>query len=297
MGVERLKENTVNAVVAQPEAAKAGEIVRMPQTSEEAAFSLRLRKAKAYASSTLVPKTYQNNVANVLIAMDVADRIGANELMVMQNLNVVQGRPSWSSSFLIATVNSCGRFTPMRFEVYGADPTKPDYRVRAFAEDKASGEKCIGSWITWALVKAEGWLDKNGSKWKTMPEQMFLYRAAGFWSRVYAPEVSMGILTREEVEDVWGGADAHATVQTPVNQPGTVEALKGALLEHEPPKEGEQITDVLPVTAQGVHDALTVAQDGDSLDAAADLIRMLPEDEHEPLNALYSKRKAELPPQ
>ena len=37
--------------------------------------------------------------------------------MVMQNLYIVYGRPSWSSKFLIATINTCGRFEPLKFEL------------------------------------------------------------------------------------------------------------------------------------------------------------------------------------
>ena len=54
------------------------------------------------------------------------------------------------------------------------------------------------------MVKGEGWLDKSGSKWKTMPEQMFTYRAASFFARKYCPDVLMGLQTVEEVRDVSG---------------------------------------------------------------------------------------------
>lgn len=171
-------------------------------TTGTAAFQLAQRQASALAASDLVPPQYRGNVANTLLALEVANRIGASPFAVMQNLYMVQGRPSWSSSFLIATVNACGRFEPLRFEIKGDDPASKDYRVRAYARDKASGEVCLGSWITWAMVDAEGWAKKNGSKWHTMPEQMFMYRAAGFWSRVYAPEISLGILTAEEAQDI-----------------------------------------------------------------------------------------------
>ena len=111
-------------------------IATQPTSEAEGAFALAQRKAKAYASSTLVPEAYrgQENVGNILIAMEIANRIGANELMTMQSLYIVHGRPSWSSSFLIATVNACGRFTPMRFETSGDDPKADSYRVRAYAE-------------------------------------------------------------------------------------------------------------------------------------------------------------------
>jgi hypothetical protein len=52
-----------------------------------------------------------------------------------------------------------------------------------------------------AMAKAEGWYTKNGSKWKTMPEQMLQYRAAAFWTRAYAPEIALGMHTAEEIHD------------------------------------------------------------------------------------------------
>jgi hypothetical protein len=260
------------------------------------AFALAQRKASAYAQSTLVPKDYRDNVANVLIAMEIANRIGANELMVMQNLYIVQGRPSWSSSFLIATVNACGRFTPLRFETQGADPEEAAYRVRAYADDKATGERCNGPWITWTMVKAEGWLGKNGSKWKTLPELMFMYRAAGFWSRVYAPEVSMGIHTADESEDMGAArATVVGTVTEASRTPGMLRQIEQELVSESPSPEGAHRfasrPDFIP---QDIHDALTAAKDQDSLDAAGDLIRMLPEAERAPLLELWQKRGDEL---
>ena len=35
-----------------------------------------------------------------------------------------------------------------------------------------------------------------------MPSQMLRYRAAAFWQRVYCPEISMGLITKEEAEDI-----------------------------------------------------------------------------------------------
>jgi hypothetical protein len=190
------------------------------QTTNEASdrlskFEVTQREAKALASSDLVPASYKGNVANTLLAMETALRIGASPLAVMQNLHIVQGRPSWSSSFLIACVNSCGRFSPLRFETRGGDDASAKtYAVRAISTDKESGKDCTGSWITWAMVEAEGWSKKAGSKWLTMPEQMFMYRAAAFWSRVFAPEISLGMHTADEVEDFKG---SHRTGTTTIS--------------------------------------------------------------------------------
>lgn len=71
----------------------------------------------------------------------------------------------------------------------------------------SSGKVCTGAPVTWDMVKAEGWYDKSGSKWKTMPDQMFRYRAAAFFARTFCPDVLMGLQTVEETRDVRGYDD------------------------------------------------------------------------------------------
>lgn len=195
-----MEEQTTNDKVATY---APHEVEAVPGFSTGASFDLAQRQALALCGSTLVPKDYQGkgNIGNCLIALDMAYRIGASPMLVMQNLYIVHGRPGWSSTFLIASVNQCGRFTALRYEEVGT-PGETDYKVRAWATEKASGERLNGTWITWTMVTAEGWLNKAGSKWKTMPEQMAKYRAASFWQRTYAPEISMGFQTVEEVHDI-----------------------------------------------------------------------------------------------
>lgn len=165
-------------------------------------FELAQRAAKLLASSSLVPKDYQGNLPNCVIALNMAARVGADPLMVMQNLVIVHGRPTWSSQFLIATVNTCGRFSALRYEFFGKQGTD-DWGCRAWAIEKATGEKLVGTDITIAIAKKEGWFGKNGSKWQSIPQQMLMYRAGSWWTRAYAPELSMGLHTADEMVDVY----------------------------------------------------------------------------------------------
>lgn len=165
-------------------------------------WELMQRQCKALAASTLVPKDFQNNLPNCLIALEMAQRIGASPLMVMQNLYVVHGRPGWSAKFLIASFNQCGRFSAIRFEWQG-ERGKDTWGCRAWATEKATQEKIVGPWITIELSKKEGWYEKNGSKWKTIPELMLSYRAAAWLVNTHAPEISMGLNTAEEMVDVY----------------------------------------------------------------------------------------------
>ena len=170
--------------------------VSMYQTKDS--FEHIQRVATMFSKSELVPKKYQGNVGNCVIALEMANRMGASPLMVMQNLDVIQGKPGWSSKFLIATLNSCGKFSPLRYE----EDDKNGGRTRAWAYDLKNNEKVFGTWISMEMAKAEAWIDKAGSKWKTMPEHMRKYRAASFFVNEFAPEVSMGLQTIEEVYDI-----------------------------------------------------------------------------------------------
>lgn len=184
------------------------DLVQVPQSDAIGAnfttasgFELMQRVSNMFSASGLVPNEYKNNVANCAIAIDMASRIGANPIQVMQNLHIIHGRPSWSSQFMIATFNKSGRFSPLRYEFDG-ETTSDEYRCRAYAVDKHNDEKLYGSWVSIALAKKEGWHGKSGSKWQTMPQQMLMYRAAAFFIRTYAPEIAMGLMTVEEISDI-----------------------------------------------------------------------------------------------
>lgn len=153
--------------------------------------------AKSLSLSNMLPQTYSGNIGNCLIALDIANRMGMSPLMVAQNLYIVKGKPGWSGSFLIATINISGKFkSSLKFKFDGA---KDNLSCYAYATD-FDGETLRGATITMEMVKREGW----GAKWQTMPEQMMMYRAAAFFSRVYCPEVALGLQTVEELEDVKG---------------------------------------------------------------------------------------------
>ena len=167
-------------------------------------FALAQRVATALSKSTLIPKDYQNNLPNCLVALNMAQRLDADPLMVMQSLYVVHGRPAWSSQFLIATANRCGKFSPLRYRFTG-ERGKDTWGCVCVATSLADGEVLESTEITIGMAKAEGWYTKAGSKWQTMPEQMLRYRSAAFFVRCYAPGLSLGLSTREEADDIIDG--------------------------------------------------------------------------------------------
>src|SRR5690606_14780778 len=94
-----------------------------------------------------------------------------------------------------------GRFTPIRHRWQGEEGTD-SWACRAVAIERESGEECVGPLTTIGLAKAEGWYSKSGSKWRTIPELMLMYRAGAWWARVYCPELALGLHTADELEDM-----------------------------------------------------------------------------------------------
>jgi hypothetical protein len=168
-----------------------------PTTIEEA-----WRYATAISKSQLVTDDYRGKAENCLVLIDLSIRLKVSWFMLMQHLYVIKGKPALDSIFTTAMVNSSGLFVdPIEYEVEGKDVKDKDYRVRAYATRKSTGKMLYGPWITWDLVRGEGWYDKPGSKWKSMPEQMFHYRAASWFQRRICPEITLGMSTYEELLD------------------------------------------------------------------------------------------------
>ncbi len=165
------------------------------------AFEDAQRIAKALASSTLIPTQFQGQqgFANCLVALEIANRMNISPFLAMQHLHVIHGRPSWSSSFIIAMINGSGRFTPLRYELSGEGESLACYAV---ATDIKTDQELRGPTITMVMANKEGWSTKSGSKWKTMPEHLIRLRSASFWGRLYASDLLLGIQSQDEVIDV-----------------------------------------------------------------------------------------------
>lgn len=233
----------------------------MDMESQAKGWELLQRKAQAFSASTIVPAQYRTQIekkeygkvvgyepnpsglANCIVAMNMAQRMRADELIVMQNLYIIEGRPSWSSQWVIAMINGCGKFSPLRFKVedlgtkevdyveYVYDKiskkrepvakkiTVHDFSCVAYATDKESGVELESTKVSISMAVKEGWYTKTGSKWQTMPEMMLKYRAASFFGSIYAPELKMGLITVEESQDMPVDLSAKYPDAIPTEQP------------------------------------------------------------------------------
>lgn len=173
--------------------------------SDKEQFNQMLRSAQMLSQTSIIPQTYQQKPQDCFVAIEMASRMNLSPIVVMQNMYVVKGKPSWAGQACITLINSCGKFKDVRPVYTGERGT--ENRGCYFAATRISdGEKVEGTEITIQMAKAEGWM--SNSKWRNMPEQMLAYRAAAFFARVYCPEALMGAQTVEEVQDVNRGSAA-----------------------------------------------------------------------------------------
>ena len=277
-------------------------------------FELTQRMAKMFSTSSLVPAQFRDTVekynsatrqkelvknpealANCAIALDMASRLNANPIMVMQNLYVIEGRPSWSSQWIIACVNKSGRFSPLQFRIEDLGEQEVQYEEFAWVSGKKqssikkavirnlvcvahaksldTGEVVESAPVSMELAVKEGWYGKNGSKWQTMPEVMLRYRAAAFFGRVYAPDLLMGFQSQEEAEELAyiETAPTGEVVENTVKVPKGKMKKAEAVAEPEPAQatepEPEQVPE--PTTVQ-VDDQTIDTDTGEVLQAAED---------------------------
>lgn len=199
----------------------AGQMMRQFETYQ--------RIAKPLSESKFVPEQYRGNIGDCTIAVEMAARLGVFPLTVMQNLCIVKGNPTWKSKFLIACVNTCGRYTTLDYHIgidgnvgdvmyktwqKGSDeknhevlkpfesPMLDNLTCVAFATEKSTGKLLQSPAVSIRMAVQEGWYTKDGSKWPSMPELMLRYRAASLWVATFAPEISMGFRTEEEERDI-----------------------------------------------------------------------------------------------
>jgi len=222
-----------------------------------AGFELLTRIARAISQSSLVPVPFQSHITkynrdgtiksqvenpqglpNCMVALNMAHRLGDDPLMVMQNLDVIEGRPSWSAKWIIAKINASGRFHPLRFDLVDrgqrtvtmtyfewenqqrfertrevvvhdqqmicwtlpiSEPPPPRTLAQALEMELAVLKSAP---VSIEMAVKEGWYTKAGSKWQTMPDLMLHYRSAAFFGRIYAPDLLLGLITSEEARDI-----------------------------------------------------------------------------------------------
>lgn len=159
-------------------------------------FREQYKLASFLSKSDILPNHFKGKESDCFIALEIANRTGASFLEVVQNLYVVRGTPSWKSTFVISQINRCHKFQkPLMFKKTGVGD---QLVVQAYTY---LDDQLLDSTVSMQMAIAEGWAAQN-KKYKTMPEQMLMYRAAAFFCRTYCPEILFGMYTGDEIIDI-----------------------------------------------------------------------------------------------
>ena len=157
-----------------------------PQTFEQA-----LTFSNYLADSDMVPKDFKGKPGNCLVAIQWGMEIGLKPLQAMQNIAVINGRPSLWGDAVIALVRS----SPLCESIIEED----DGRT-ATCRVKRRGEPEQFRTFSMEDAKAAGLLGKQGP-WTQYPKRMRQMRARAFAVRDVFPDVLKGLPVAEEVMD------------------------------------------------------------------------------------------------
>lgn len=204
-------------------------------------FELEQRRATALSKSAFFPNALKNDVASAVIIYDLANRMNISVMEVAQSIFIIYNKPSFETKFLVARLNDSGKIKGSLRTVMSDD------KKSAYCEATCSvtNEILKGMTYTLDIAKAEGLVDKQGSKWKTMPELMLRYRAQSNFINEFFPEIKFGCKTKEEIEDVETLDNSKMSNENKINI-NDINALASKQEE-----ENKDITvDIVPINSQ-----------------------------------------------
>lgn len=158
-----------------------------PQSIDEA-----IRFAEIMSKSNLVPKDFSGNVGNILVAVQWGMELGLQPMQAMQNIAVINGRPSLWGDAVIALVKSSPACE------YVVEETSDDV---ATCRVKRHGEPEQSRTFTKADALKAGLLNKQGP-WSQYPKRMLQMRARSWALRDVFPDVLRGMPIAEELQDM-----------------------------------------------------------------------------------------------
>lgn len=162
-----------------------------PKTLDEA-----MALAKLMSESSFVPKDYQGKAGNVLVAIQWGLELGLKPLQAMQNIAVINGRPSlWGDAVLALVLGS-----PVCVDVIEYDEGSGEGKTSVCVAKRKGREDKIAR-FSMADAEIAGLKDKAGP-WKQYPDRMRKMRARAFALRDQFADVLRGMPIAEEQMDI-----------------------------------------------------------------------------------------------
>lgn len=171
-----------------------------------------MKVAEMLARSQMVPKNYQGKPEDTLVSMMMGSELGLNPIQSLQNIAVINGKPSIYGDALLALVQNHPKFG-------GHEETFDDQTMTATCTVWRKGDKHKHT-VTFSRADAEkaGLWGKQGP-WQTYPKRMLMWRARGYALRDKFADALGGLITVEEARDMPAGEPEERNVTPPTEAP------------------------------------------------------------------------------
>ena len=170
---------------------RAGAASLAPQTFGEA-----MQFSQMLARSGMVPKDYINKPEAVMVALQWGAEVGLGPLQALQNIAVINGRPSLWGDAALALVRGHAACAGIREGIDGEGDAR-----HGWCEVTRRGEQPQRRTFSVADAKKAGLWGKAGP-WQNYPDRMLQMRARGFAIRDVFPDALRGVITAEEAQDM-----------------------------------------------------------------------------------------------
>jgi len=155
-----------------------------------------MRLAETLARSSMVPKNYQGKPEDILVATIWGKEIGLATMQALQNISVINGKPSVYGDAMMALVQA----SPVCEDVEEFFENEGSPNPIAVCIAKRKGRKPVTVKFSVEDAKRAGLWGKQGP-WSAYPKRMMQMRARGFALRDAFPDVLKGMITAEEAQD------------------------------------------------------------------------------------------------
>ena len=164
-----------------------------PQNMTEA-----MEFSKIQATSNMVPAAYKGKPQDILVAIGWGYEVGLQPMQALQNIAVINGKPSVYGDAALALVKADSRCAGVKewIEGEGDDMTAHCLVKRRYNEDM---EETVATFSVMDAKQARLW-GKQGP-WQQYPKRMLAMRARGFAIRDAFPDAMKGMITAEEAQD------------------------------------------------------------------------------------------------
>jgi hypothetical protein len=164
-----------------------------PQNMTEA-----MEFSKILATSNMVPAAYKGKPQDILVAIGWGYEVGLQPMQALQNIAVINGKPSVYGDAALALVKADSRCAGVKewIEGEGDDMTAHCLVKRRYNEDM---EETVATFSVMDAKQARLW-GKQGP-WQQYPKRMLAMRARGFAIRDAFPDAMKGMITAEEAQD------------------------------------------------------------------------------------------------